>query len=65
LNRIAFPEFNVAEVEAALKAGNNLHRLHELASGRASIAKDSAGHYKIGRKGLMIVKHATETLRPA
>src|ERR1700694_5327358 len=38
LNKIAFPDFNVAEVEAALKAGNNLHKLHELACGRASIA---------------------------
>jgi hypothetical protein len=61
LNKIAFPEFNVAEVDAALSAGNNLNRLHELASGRASIAKDSVGHYKVGKQGLMIVKHATAT----
>jgi hypothetical protein len=65
MNKIAFPEFNAAEVDAALEAGNNLHRLHELACGRASIAKDSAGHYKTGRKGLMIVKHATATFRHA
>jgi hypothetical protein len=59
LNKIAFPDANAAEVEAALKAGNNLNRLYELACGRASIARDSAGHYKMGRKGLMIAKHAT------
>ena len=58
LNKIAFPDFNIAEVDAALKAGNNLHKLHELATGRASIAKDSAGHYKVGNKGLIIAKHA-------
>jgi hypothetical protein len=58
LNKIAFPECNLAEVDAALAAGNNLGRLFELASGHASIAKDSAGHYTTGNKGLMIVKHA-------
>jgi hypothetical protein len=64
LNKLAFPDFNAAEVDAALKAGNNLHKLHELACGRASIAKDPAGRYKVGRKGLMIIKHATATFRP-
>jgi hypothetical protein len=59
LNKIAFPDANAAEVDAALRAGNNLNRLHELACGRASIARDSAGHYKIGAKGLKIIKHAT------
>jgi hypothetical protein len=59
LNKIAFPDSNAVEVDAALKAGNNLNRLYELASGQASIAKDSNGHYKIGKKGLMIVRHAT------
>jgi hypothetical protein len=63
LNKIAFPESNAAEVDAALRAGNNLNRLYELACGRASIAKDSAGRYKLGRKGLMIVKHATAMIR--
>ena len=58
LNKIAFPDFNLAEVDAALKAGNNLHKLHELASGRASIATDLAGHYKMGNKGLKIIQHA-------
>jgi hypothetical protein len=62
LNKIAFPDFNAAEVDAALKAGNNLHKLHELAGGRASIAKDAAGRYKVGNKGLMIVKHAAALL---
>jgi hypothetical protein len=59
LNKIAFPNANAAEVEAALKAGNNLNRLYELACGRASIAKDSAGHFKVGNSGLKIVRHAT------
>jgi hypothetical protein len=59
LNRIAFPDANTAEVDAALRAGNNLNRLYELACGRASIAKDSAGHYKTGNSGLKIVRHAT------
>ena len=59
LNKVAFPEANAAEVDAGLKAGNNLRKLYELACGHASIAKDSGGHYKMGRRGLMIVKHAT------
>ena len=61
LNKVAFPDFNFTEVGGALKAGNNLNKLHELASGRASIAKDANGHYKVGRKGLMIVRHVTAT----
>ena len=28
LNKIAFPDFNLAEVDAALKAGNNLNRIY-------------------------------------
>src|ERR1700681_3936301 len=59
LNKIAFPDSNAAEVDAALKAGNNLNRLYELACGRASIAKDSAGDYKVGAKGLKIIRHAS------
>ena len=59
LNKIAFPDGNAADVDAALRAGNNLNRLYELARGRASIARDSAGHYKVGAKGLKIVRHAT------
>jgi hypothetical protein len=59
LNKIAFPDANAAEVDAALQAGNNLNRLHELACGRASIVRDSAGHYNIGSRGLKIIRHAT------
>src|SRR6202171_4048803 len=50
LNKIAFPDANATEVDAALRAGNSLNRLYELACGHASIAKDSAGHYKVGAK---------------
>jgi hypothetical protein len=64
LNRIAFPDANAAEVDAALRAGNNLNRLYELACGHASIAKDSAGHYKIGAKGLKIIQHTTVPRAP-
>ena len=62
LNKIAFPDANTREVDAALKAGNNLRKLYELACGHASIAKDSAGRYRLGRKGLMIVKQVTSIL---
>jgi hypothetical protein len=65
LNKIAFPDFNAAEVDAALKAGNNLYKLHELAAGRASIARDLAGHYKTGNKGLKIIQHATGSRAPS
>ena len=44
LNKIAFPDSNLAAVDAALKAGNNINRLYEHACGRASIATDAAGH---------------------
>jgi hypothetical protein len=64
LNRIAFPETNFAQVDAALKAGNNLNRIHELALGLASIATDSAGHSKMGRSGLKIVKHPRSDICP-
>jgi hypothetical protein len=63
LNKVAFPEANVTEVDAALKAGNNLRKLYELACGHAAIAKDSAGGHRLGRKGLMIVKQATSSPR--
>src|ERR1700720_2800439 len=65
LNKVAFPDFNTAEVDAALRAGNNLHKLHELACGRASIAKDSAGRYKSGAKGLKIIQHAAVSRAPS
>jgi len=57
LNKIAFPDSNAAEVNAALNAGNNLNRLYELACGRASIATDAAGRHKIGGQGLKIIQH--------
>jgi len=63
LRKIAFPDANATEVDAALKAGNNLRKLYELACGHASIAKDSVGRYRLGRKGLMIVKQVTSGLR--
>ena len=56
LNEVAFPNCNFGEVDAALAAGNNLHGLHELACGRASLARDSAGNYKQGSKGLKIAR---------
>jgi hypothetical protein len=65
LNKIAFPHSNLAEVDAALKAGNNLNRLYDLASGHASIATDSAGRYKIGAKGLKIIQHAAVSRAPS
>ncbi|MEY2482423.1 MAG: hypothetical protein QOK24_951 [Verrucomicrobiota bacterium] len=59
LNKIAFPDSNLAEVNAALKAGNNLNRLYELALGHTSVATDSAGRYKMGSKGLKIGRRST------
>jgi hypothetical protein len=56
LTKVAFPDRNFAEVDAALEAGNNLRGLHALACGHSSLAKDSAGHYKTGGKGLKIVR---------
>ncbi len=58
LNRIAFPQHNHAEVEAALTAGNNLRTLYELASGRAWAARDDCGNYRQGRRGLRIFRKA-------
>ena len=56
LTKVAFPDCNLAEVDAALEAGNNLRGLHALACGRASLAVDARGDYKQGGKGLKIVK---------
>lgn len=56
LNKVAFPDCNLAEVDAALEAGNNLNRLYDLARGRATLQKDSAGRFVAGKKGLKIVK---------
>jgi hypothetical protein len=63
LNRIAFPDSNWMEVDAALRAGNRLYSLYKLACGNASIARDSAGSYKIGAGGLKIVKHVSIAAR--
>jgi hypothetical protein len=54
LNRVAFPEHNHPEVEAALAAGNSLRLLAALASGRAWIPRDEQGNYRRGRRGLRI-----------
>jgi hypothetical protein len=56
LTKVAFPDSNLAEVDAALEAGNNLHGLHDLARGRSSLATDSNGNYKQGGKGLKIAR---------
>jgi hypothetical protein len=56
LNKVAFPDCNLAEVDAALHAGNNLRGLHDLACGHSSLAKDSSGNYKTGGKGLKILR---------
>jgi len=61
LTKVAFPDCNLAEVNAALEAGNNLRGLHDLACGRSSLARSSSGLYKQGGKGLKIVRHATAT----
>lgn len=55
INKVAFPDLNFMEVDAALKAGNNLRQLYKLASGCASIARDSNDQYKKANKGLLIV----------
>lgn len=56
LNKVAFPDCNLAEVDAALDAGNNLRGLHALACGRSSLAKDAVGNYQMGGKGLKILR---------
>jgi hypothetical protein len=56
LTKVAFPDCNLAEVNAALEAGNNLRTLLNLASGRSALAADSGGRYKQGGKGLKAVK---------
>jgi hypothetical protein len=63
LTKVAFPDSNLAEVDAALETGNNLRGLHELACGCSSLARSSSGLYKQGGKGLKIVRRATATSR--
>lgn len=55
LTKIAFPDCNWVEVEAALKAGNKLKPVYELACGITSIAKDATGNYKMGLRGYKVV----------
>ncbi len=55
LTKIAFPDANWIEVEAALRAGNKLKPLYELACGIGSIARDAAGNYKVGSRGYKVV----------
>jgi hypothetical protein len=55
INKVAFPDLNFVEVDAALQAGNKLRQLYQLASGGASIARDSNDRYKAGNKGLKIM----------
>ena len=55
LNKVAFPDYNRDEVNAALEAGATLNDLYRLALGKARIAKDSAGRYLKGKRGLRIV----------
>jgi hypothetical protein len=62
INKVAFPDVNFIEVDAALKAGNKLWQLYQLASGRASLARDSNDRYKPANKGLKIV---ATTVSPA
>ena len=52
LNRIAYPDLNWTEVNAALEAGNKLRLIYELACGRASIGQDAAGRFNVGAHGL-------------
>lgn len=64
LNKVAFPDSNPAEVDAALDAGNNLPGLYGLACGRSSLVRDSNGRYKQGDKGLKILRgHEGEKCR--
>ncbi|MGB8354772.1 MAG: hypothetical protein WCD79_12835 [Chthoniobacteraceae bacterium] len=59
LNKVAFPELNHSDVDAALNAGNNLNDLYQIALGRAIVAKDSAGKNKSNRRGgLLVVNHS-------
>jgi hypothetical protein len=56
ISKVAFPDANFSEVDAALAAGNRLPQLYQLASGTASIARDSNNEYKQARNGLRIIR---------
>ena len=58
INKVAFPDVNFDEVDAALKAGKKLRQLYGLASGRLSIARDSNGQYQQSSKGLKLIRVA-------
>jgi hypothetical protein len=55
LNKVAFPNTNHDEVDAALKAGNNLNQIYNVACGHASIPRNAVGKFIEGKKGLKIV----------
>jgi hypothetical protein len=55
INKVAFPDVNFVEVEAALSAGNNLRQIYKLAVGTAAIARDSNNRYQPREKRLKIV----------
>jgi hypothetical protein len=65
LTKIAFPDSNWMDVDAALQAGNNLSGINELARGNASIARDTTGRYKQGVKGLKIITHGQAASAPS
>jgi len=56
INKVAFPDINFVQVDAALKAGNKLRQLYDLASGNALIAQDSRDQYKVAKRGLKIIR---------
>jgi hypothetical protein len=58
INKVAFPDVNFVEVDAALKAGKKLRQLYGLASDRLSIARDSNDQYKQSSKGLKLIRIA-------
>lgn len=58
LSKVAFPDANHSEVDAALMAGNNLEALYSLALGNSHIPKDTSGNYVRGKRGLRIIKGA-------
>jgi hypothetical protein len=63
INKVAFPDANFVEVDAALKAGNKLRQLYELASGDASIAQDSNRQYNQAKKGLKVIPFGRRSVR--
>ncbi len=60
LTKVAFPDNNWAEVDAALRAGNKLKTLYDLSCGRSAIARDATGEYKTGSWGLKVEHVSTK-----